>query len=274
MDRILNALKCVNCREILSSPVILPCSHTICHSHTQVSDEHIICANCGSRHANNGFIVNQAVSDMISAQLNKLDFGHQHSETSKSCTDLKIQLDKNDAMLDNLDYFIHESIGELKNQVILRSEQLKVRIEMITREIIEDLDEYERRCKTHCGNTDSKESLTLLNEFRKQNEEAKKSWNEWSSSLNELKVDVDKWAEIKVKCDEALKNMCEKIKDFKKDLFLNEFDSQKFQVEFFKKANIDPVLKKKVKFQIFLETFLFNFLKNFDHLDTYRIEST
>lgn len=44
--------------------------------------------------------------------------------------------------------------------------------------------------------------------------------------MNELKFDVDKWAEIMSKCDETLKNMCEKVKDFEKELFINELDKE------------------------------------------------
>ena len=49
-------------------------------------------------------------------------------------------------MFNDLEYFIHESIGELKNQVMLRSEQFKVRIE----ELIDELDKYKKRCKINC----------------------------------------------------------------------------------------------------------------------------
>ena len=85
MDKVINSLKCVNCRDILSIPVILPCGHTICQSHAQVTDEQIICAKCGSRHQIKEFIVNEAVSELISAELIKFDFGQQHKATSKSC---------------------------------------------------------------------------------------------------------------------------------------------------------------------------------------------
>ena len=78
MDQVLNALKCVNCRQILSIPILLPCGHAICQSHTQVGDEHIICGECGCRHLNKGFVVVEAFSKMIEVQLNKFDFGQQH----------------------------------------------------------------------------------------------------------------------------------------------------------------------------------------------------
>ena len=96
---------------------------------------------------------------------------------------------------------------------------------------------------------DNKGNFTaLLNEIKKQNDEERKSWEEWSSVLNELKFDVDKWAEIKSKCDETLKKMCEKVKDFEKKLFINELETKRRQVEIFQYSNLATA---KVTFLLF-----------------------
>lgn len=42
--------------------------------------------------------------------------------------------------------------------------------------------------------------------------------------------------------------MSEKIKHFEKELFLNELEANKFKVETFKNAIIDPLFKIKVLF--------------------------
>ena len=49
-------------------------------------------------------------------------------------------------------------------------------------------------------------------------------------------------------CDENLKKMCEKVKDFEKELFINDLDTKRRQVEIFQKSNIDHLAKTKVKF--------------------------
>lgn len=247
MDKILNALKCVNCRDTLSSPICLPCGHLICQSHTMKNDEHIICGKCGTRHQNKEFEVVEAVLDLISAQLTKINFGHQHKETTKSCDNLKKQLDKNDVMFNDLGYFIHESIDDLKNRVTLKSEQLKVKIDDITQELINDLDEYEKRCRNNSGDINSVENCEL-NELKKLNEKAKESWRDWSTVLNELNVDVEKWSHIKRECDSTLESIREKLKHFEKEVFLKELEVKKMQIGFFEKASIDQVLKKKVNY--------------------------
>ena len=244
MDQILSALKCVNCRDTLSKPVLLPCGHTICQIHTEIAEAQIICFKCGCRHFNTGFIINEAVSDMIKAQLYNFDFGHQHKETSNSFERLKKQLDKNNLVLNDLEYFIHESIGELRNHVMLKSEQLKLRIDEITQELIDDLDEYEKRCKRQSGDINRTESfISLTNEIKEFDKGAKKMWEDGSRILNELKFDSDKWREIKAKCDETLQKMYKNLKHFEKEVFLNEFNLKKRHIDFFRKANIDIILK-------------------------------
>lgn len=107
------------------------------------------------------------------------DFGQQHKQTSNSCEKLKKQIDNNDVILNDLDYFIHEEISEMKNRVMLKSEQLKLRIDESTQELINGLEEYEKLCKTNY-NESSKKKL-LIDELKKQNDAAKNSWKQWSS---------------------------------------------------------------------------------------------
>ena len=51
MDRIRNAIKCAICREILESPVFLPCSDPICTKHASNQTNGVIrCEKCGVEH--------------------------------------------------------------------------------------------------------------------------------------------------------------------------------------------------------------------------------
>lgn len=247
METVLKALKCVECLKTLSEPVCLPCGHFICNSHTETDEEKVKCAKCGVSHKNKQFAVAEALVDMIKVQLGSLDFGPQHSETSRACDELKQEIDKNDSIFSDMDYFIHESIDELKNRIVLRSEQLKVKIDEITEELIDDMDEYEKQCKSNTKDFSKSDSFgTLMSQLKKRNQEAKRSWEEWSEVLNELKFDVDKWKQIKAECVETLKDVREKSKQFENGLFMSEFGMKSLQVEYFEKAHIDPVLRKKV----------------------------
>ena len=51
MDKVKKAIKCVNCLEVLKSPVLLPCSHSICDKHVTDSDKETIkCGLCKVDH--------------------------------------------------------------------------------------------------------------------------------------------------------------------------------------------------------------------------------
>ena len=246
MDTVLNALKCANCREILSQPVTLPCGHSICKSHTEVDQQQVICSKCGIQHSNTGFVFSEALSELITIKLNKFDYGNQHKESVKSCEELRKQIDKNDLILYDSEYFIHDFIDLLKNKVHLKSEQLKLCIDQKTHELIDELDEFERRCKERLkqSSQQNEEFEALKKEFRAQNEEAKTRLTNWTKVLNELKVDEAKWKEIKVECDKTKEDLCAKIKQFEKELLMNEFANKKSHVDIFAKADIDSLFVK------------------------------
>lgn len=170
MNKVLNALKCVNCREVLSNPVILSCGHTVCQKHTQIDDDKVVCSECGIQHENKGFIVNKSMAEMIDAQLAAFDFGHQHKKTNESCDQLKNLIEKNDCLLNDLNYHINEEIGMLKYRIVLRSEEIKKQINEITQEILDGLERFEVECKTICGeNAKASDFKGLMDKLKEKN---------------------------------------------------------------------------------------------------------
>lgn len=80
MEKILNALKCVNFREFATNPVLLPSGHTICHSHTQqIPNQFVVCLKCISKHPNHGLIVSDALSELINFHITS----EHHKETPR-----------------------------------------------------------------------------------------------------------------------------------------------------------------------------------------------
>lgn len=250
MDKILNALKCPTCSKTLSVPVLLPCGHMICQIHTQVSDEKILCPECEIYHPNKVFTIAKAFESIIDSQLSSIDFGLKHKQSLNACNELKKQLDKNDWLLNDLNYHIYETIDEMKTKVFLKRECLKLRIDEISQKLVDYLEKYEERCKINLKEEENLESSELrkaIKQFREDNENLKMNLNEWLNALNELKIDEEKWAKIKKQSEGDLEEVCQKLKNFEKYLFMNEFENKKCQVEFFDKANIDPILSNKVK---------------------------
>lgn len=57
-------------------------------------------------------------------------------------------------MLNNLENFIVKKIGELKNNVLLKREELKHLVDERTDEIVKELDVFERKCVNHLVNAE------------------------------------------------------------------------------------------------------------------------
>lgn len=250
MDKVLNALKCVNCRVILSEPVFLPCGHMICLKHTQVEDSQVMCSDCGIHHPNIEFVVIKGVADMVEANLPSLDFGNQHKQVTKLCDELKIQLDKNDIMFNDYESHIHEEISSLKNRVMLKSEQLKLSIDETTQEIINDLEELERQCKINYGEANADGFQFSMDKLKKINESAKTKWNEWSQMLNDFKYDEEKYKKIQEDCNQTFQDLMENVRNLEKELFMNRLHLQKNSVLYFEKIEIESILKNMVKYFI------------------------
>jgi hypothetical protein len=80
MDKVKKAIKCVNCLEVLKSPVLLPCSHSICDKHLTDGDKETIkCGLCKVDHLipenEIGFPKNQALEDVIASNIDSFNFG-------------------------------------------------------------------------------------------------------------------------------------------------------------------------------------------------------
>lgn len=179
-------------------------------------------------------------------------YGSQHKEAVKSCVELRDRIHKSDLLVNNSDYFIHNTIDELKYRVLLKSEELKLQIDECTQELVDELDAYEKCCKEHFSSEQTstsgadREVESLWRELRVESEEANSKLNDWSNELNELKFDETKWREIKIECDTTIKNLSDKIEKLEEELLINRFSDRKCYVDFFANANINSILTNNV----------------------------
>src|SRR5579883_2109119 len=114
MNKISNIINCVNCRNVLSSPILLPCSHSVCKCHIDETSQSCMCNQCGILHSEGRFLINKALSDLIEAQLNTLDFGTTYKEAMESCDQLNSFIGKIDHLIKEPDYYIYDVFSELR----------------------------------------------------------------------------------------------------------------------------------------------------------------
>lgn len=184
---------------------------------------------------------------MLNSEISNFVFTPNYKDSCDSFNELKNLLHTNDEILNDSSYLIHNRIKELRNRVLLKSEQLKTRIEVITQELLDDLTEYEKICTNHHKQSSNPSFLALRDQFKSQTDAAKKSCNEWSIELSELKFEEAKWKKIKVECEKTFTELCETKKQLENELLVQRFESKEENVDFFEKIHINSALKKKVK---------------------------
>ena len=107
MDDLLN---CSCCGQLLDSPIILPCSHTVCRIHETKAIEtesmQVECRECLTFHQilnrESRFPSNLIADKLLLREFHLFDFGSKHSETKQSCNEFEnlineFQRFKNDA---------------------------------------------------------------------------------------------------------------------------------------------------------------------------------
>ena len=184
MDRILNTVKCMVCREILESPVILPCNDNICKKHVSNQTNDVIrCEKCGVEHQipTNGFQPNSALQAIIETDIANLDFGSVHKSAKKSCESFENALKEIEGLLKDPFFYTHEKINELKNIVQLKGEELKLIIDQEMKKIIDRLEEYEKESKEYLSSNEFKEESQKLDSEKKK---AQLNLDSWIESLN------------------------------------------------------------------------------------------
>ena len=142
MNKILNAIKCAICNQIIESPVILSCNDPICKKHVSNQSNHLIrCEKCGDKHRipSNGFQPLPFLEEIIKSEIGQLDFGSVHKEAKKSCESVKDSLNELEALLNDPYFFTYERISELKNSVQLKGEELKLKIDQEMKKLLDRL---------------------------------------------------------------------------------------------------------------------------------------
>ena len=184
MDRILKAIKCAICHEIIESAVILPCTDNICKKHvSDLTNDVIRCEKCGDEHQipNNVFQPNILLQMIIESGIVNLDFGNVLKEAKKSCESFGDSLKEFEVLLKDPQFLTYETISELKNKVQLKREELKLIIDQEAKKLIDKLEEYERQSKEYLSSNEFKvESEKLETELKS----AHSNLNSWLASLN------------------------------------------------------------------------------------------
>lgn len=252
MEKISKAIKCTICKKILTNPVILPCCHNVCQSHV-TGKKSIQCGECALEHQvpkSGEFLLNKSLIEIIETQIGALDFGGHHKLAKHSCNSLEDEIRHIDLILNDPENVTYEVISKLKNKMILKSEQLKLKIEQETNKVVAELDDYQKRCK---GYLKSKQYAEKFGKLQGDKKAAEKEHEKWIGQLNLIKFDEKQWDAIKEKSDQKIAYTKEQVSVLESDLLLNERDEKVSLIDFFDQININSVFFYRY---IFISSFL------------------
>lgn len=241
MDKILAAIKCPTCRNILSIPILLPCGHAICKEHTDGPEKFVFCNECQINHSNNGgFVVIKMATDIISSRIDSLNFGAVHEGAKQTRKKLENELLQIEQQVNDLPFLIHQPIHNLKSQVTLKSEELKLLIDGTTQKIIDHLNKYEEECKK---NLESLAFTKVHNEFKMLIKKTRIFLENSMNALNNLKYDEAKYDEIKSESQLKLNELTKSFQTLNKKLLMDQNDLKNRLVQSFRTINIEPLFK-------------------------------
>jgi hypothetical protein len=234
MNEIFDSIKCVNCRNWLDSPVLLPCGCSICHKHTcNQRGQTILCCSCEIEHQlpPNGeyFPTNRNLAHILESQISALNFGQAHIEAKESCSRLDELLTEIEHVLNDPFNFIYEAIEHLKYVDQLKVEEMKLNYDENLAILISQLDEFKETCKCYLKTS---KYLAISADFKRRKEDARQELDKNVAILNELKLNKPEWKKIKNKSEMTIESLETELEKFKvESLLRRRFEMYRGEVE-------------------------------------------
>jgi hypothetical protein len=118
METIEEAIKCAECKRVLESPVLLPCSDSICKKHVKEGASEFHCLACDIIHPvpSAGFPVNKALALMLKRKIQNSRFSPEYNRALESIKDLENKVDEAKLFQRDPHFFINKVISELKSE--------------------------------------------------------------------------------------------------------------------------------------------------------------
>jgi hypothetical protein len=238
-------VKCSECKYLLSNPIVLPCGNTVCLKHIPQQAQHIYdCHSCKIGHEvpDNGFASNKLASQLIDQY-----FG-QYKRALASCESLKSTIDELESLKKNPQSHINEKVDKLMNKIESWRDLLIVQIRENSEQILTDMETYKRECLKSLSRLDDTINLVETKLAKK-----KVKLSRFFDDLNTWEVDKEaKWQTILEKSQSDANELATLMTRIKGFFLLNKFDEIKEKEIKFCQLRIDPEIKERLKFLIYI----------------------
>jgi hypothetical protein len=216
-------LVCNHCKKILSDPVVLPCGSTICNQHVKSlpSKSNIFeCTTCSIGHfvPDKGF----AKNNRLRVDLENENFLTQIQKLKKDSIMEMIKIQE--SLVDDLilkcnefEYLNHEYFADIECQIELRRENLKLKIDSLSEELIQIVKEK------RCFFAEKAKSIQVESQVQRDKLDLKEMYR----SLN---LPTQRIVEFELKQNEQLKELKLALENFKN--LTREVECITFNIDF------------------------------------------
>ena len=155
IDQVKNLLDCEQCNHLLVDPVALPCGYSVCKKHldelmeaSPKESNTFLCKLCDDEHyiPKKGFAINKRFQNALGIKLNTLKLNPVYEECKTEINDARINIQKLEILEKNPENLISEYFEELKRHVELRRDELKLKLDNCSDQIIESIESAKENC--------------------------------------------------------------------------------------------------------------------------------
>ena len=149
-EELFNTVKCVECKCILQSALILPCYNSVCAKHVDATNSAYFCTACNLNHLvptgdgggrGAGFKRNNAINLLIERCLGNYKRAHD------SCLALRGRIADLDALSNEPESQIDSAVRQLREEIVAHRRELIREVEQRADAILDELDVYQMDCK-------------------------------------------------------------------------------------------------------------------------------
>jgi len=221
-----NLTKCLLCKNIYETPIILPCAERICLKDLNwlldQKSNRFGCLFCDEEHClpEKGFRVDQKLNELVSMKLHKLDLSklEKNRLAKVSCDKLHSNIVQIKSLREQPKLYLNEYFAQLRNEVDLKREQFKKRLEEIYEHMLKEIKEFEMECL----NQTTSAHMTEENCSESGLEEIENKVKRWNQILNVFEFDEKNWDAIRTQADEIGTGLDKKVNRLKEKILIGK----------------------------------------------------
>ena len=163
-----NVLICNYCNSVFDSPLILPCSETICERHVEefkTKDSSNIgkinCFFCNEEHEipRNGFPKDKSMKKLLDLKMHTIDFGVSNQKAVDRCHDLNEMIGKLENLTYKPEHYINEYFDLIINKIDLCREENQLKIEKWHEISLKEIEKLKGECLTKLKNLEPEKEM-------------------------------------------------------------------------------------------------------------------